>query len=413
LSAFTPLRLPAFRRLAGAYAISRFGDFLALVALAVVVYDRMHSTLATAGLFLALEFVPALFGPALTARLDRIPVRRVLPALYAAEAALFCVLAVLTHSFALAPFLALVAVDGGLGVAARGICRAAVAGALERTGDLRAGNALLNVAAAPSMAIGGAAGGALMVAGGADVALLVNAATFAVGGLLVWGIRELADVDASGEEEGPAAWRARLREAFAYVRATRVVLVLLMAQAGALVFFALTEPIEVPYTRDTLAAGPGGYGALIAAWGVGVVLGSIVYTWIGRQRLQAAVLVATLLQGASYFGLGAAGTIEAACAIAVVGGAGNGAQLAAISTAVQEAIAPAFQARVMSFYEAVTTAAPGIGYVVGGALGTLAGGRAAFVVAGCGVFAVVLVAVAARPWRAAEVPAARAETSPA
>lgn len=413
MSAFAPLRFPAFRRLAGAYAISRFGDFLALVALAVLVYDRMHSTLATAALFLALELVPALFGPALTAGVDRLPIRRVLPALYAAETVIFCVLAVLTHAFALAPFLALVALDGALGVTARGLCRAAIAASLERTGDLRAGNALLNMAAAPSMAIGGAAGGILIVSGGADLALLVNAATFAVGGLLVWEVRQLVQLP-DDEEQAASHWRARLAEALAYVRGSRIVLVLLVAQASVLVFFAMTEPIEVPYTRDTLGAGLGGYGALIAAWGVGVMLGSVVYTWLGRERIQAALLVATLLQGVAFLGLAAATTITAACAIGVLGGAANGAQLAAISTAIQEVIAPAFQARVMTVYEAVTTAAPGIGYIVGGAVGTLAGGRAAFVVAGCGVFAVAALAVMARPWRAPELePTAQPESLPA
>jgi hypothetical protein len=44
----------------------------------------------------------------------------------------------------------------------------------------------------------------------------------------------------------------------------------------------------------------------------------------------------------------------------------------------------------------------------------LAGGRAAFVLAGCGVFAVVALAVAARPWRGpAAEGVAQPETSPA
>jgi predicted MFS family arabinose efflux permease len=231
--------------------------------------------------------------------------------------------------------------------------------------------------------------------------------------VLITGIRRLVLLDA-GPESAAVHWRARLGEAAAYLRDNRPVVVLLLGQAAALIFFALTEPIEVPFTRDTLGAGAGGYGALIAAWGVGVTVGSIVYTWVGWRRLKATVLLATLVQGCAFLGLAASGTIEAACAVAVVGGAANGAQLAAISTAIQEAVAPAFQARVMSFYEAVSTAAPGIGYLIGGALGTLAGGRAAFVVAGLGVFAVVAVVVAARPWRALDIqPTAPPETMPA
>ena len=53
-----PLRIPAFRRLIAVYAINRLGDIVALVAMAIVVWDKTHSVWATTGLFAALEFVP-------------------------------------------------------------------------------------------------------------------------------------------------------------------------------------------------------------------------------------------------------------------------------------------------------------------------------------------------------------------
>jgi predicted MFS family arabinose efflux permease len=275
-----------------------------------------------------------------------------------------------------------------------------VAAVLEPTGQLREGNALLNMAMAPNMAIGGAIG-ALVAAGlGADVALMANAATFVVGSLLVGTARGLPRYDAPGEPEAEH-WRVRLRAAAAYVRRHRTVFILLLGQSAALVFFAMTEPIEVVYTREALGAGPGGYGALIAAWGGGVLIGSFLYTWVGTQRLGMALALSTLLQGGAYLALGVAPDIGSACAIAVVGGVGNGAQIVAIATAIQEAVAIDFQARVMSMYEAVSTAAPGVGYLLGGAVAAAAGtGRAAFLVAGAGVFAVMAVVLAARPWRA-------------
>jgi NAD(P)-dependent dehydrogenase (short-subunit alcohol dehydrogenase family) len=47
------LRDPVFRRLAAAYSVNELGNWLGDVALAVVVYDRTGSALATAALFLA------------------------------------------------------------------------------------------------------------------------------------------------------------------------------------------------------------------------------------------------------------------------------------------------------------------------------------------------------------------------
>src|SRR5205823_5901921 len=69
-SASDPLRDPVFRRLATAYSVNELGNWLGDVALAVVVYDRTRSALATAALFLAARFVPALAAPLAVARLE-------------------------------------------------------------------------------------------------------------------------------------------------------------------------------------------------------------------------------------------------------------------------------------------------------------------------------------------------------
>ena len=71
------------------YTVNEFGDSFAIVALAVLVYDRTGEVAPTAALFLAGKFVPALIAPFLTARLDQVAVRRTLPWLYVIEALVF------------------------------------------------------------------------------------------------------------------------------------------------------------------------------------------------------------------------------------------------------------------------------------------------------------------------------------
>ena len=73
------LHVPAFRRLAASYTLNELGWGFGTVALAVLVFDRTGSALATTALFLGTAFLPALLAPALTARLDRLAVRRALP----------------------------------------------------------------------------------------------------------------------------------------------------------------------------------------------------------------------------------------------------------------------------------------------------------------------------------------------
>jgi predicted MFS family arabinose efflux permease len=411
MTRFSPLRNPAFRRVIAVYAINRLGDMIALIAMAIVVWDRTHSVWATTGLFAALEFVPALAAPALTARLDRLPVARVLATLYVIEAAIFVTLASLTHTFALAPFLLLVAAEGMIAVVTRAICRGSIAAVLEPTGELREGIALLNLAVSPTMALGAIFGAGLVATAGADVALLADAGSFAFGALVIATTRGLPRYEA--EEGEPEHWRPRLAAAVRYMREHRLVMALLLGQGAATAFFAMTEPIEVVYTRDALGGGPGAYGALVATWGVGVIAGNVVYTWLARRSVAGALVASTLTQGAALIALGAAPNIEVACVIAVVGGAANGAQCAALMTALQEATDMDFQTRVMSFFEATVTAAPGIGYLLGGAIAAGAGGRAAFVAAGIGVFAVSGFVAAARPWRATAPRAAAIVEAPA
>jgi hypothetical protein len=64
--------------------------------------------------------------------------------------------------------------------------------------------------------------------------------------------------------------------------------------------------------------------------------------------------------------------------------------VAAIS-AVQELTAATMQARVMSVMESIGAAMPGLGFVLGGIVATVASPRDTFLLAGCGVIAIVVV----------------------
>jgi hypothetical protein len=78
-----------------------------------------------------------------------------------------------------------------------------------------------------------------------------------------------------------------------------------------------------------------------------------------------------------------------------VGGLGNGLYGVLFISAVQQRTSDAFQARVSGLWEALMTAATGMGFIGGGAVAALAGPRAVYVIAGLGGLAVVLT-VAAR-----------------
>jgi len=192
-------------------------------------------------------------------------------------------------------------------------------------------------------------------------------------------------------EPDPGRVRDRVRAGLVYVREKATLRRLIVAQGAAFIFFAAVIPIEVIYSKQTLAAGDSGYGLLLAGWGVGMVLGSIVFAAVRRTSLPVLLFFSTVAVGAGYLGLAAAPTLAVACAVSVVGGAGNGVQWVSVISAVQELTSQGMQARVMSVLESTGAAMPGLGYLFGGLIATAAGPRATFLIAGIGVFAIVAI----------------------
>src|ERR1051325_6166139 len=90
-----PLKRRPFRRLAASYAVNQMGDWMGIVALSVLVFDRTGSAMATATLFIGTRFLPALLAPILVARIEHPPPRFALPLVYCGEAAAFGGLALL------------------------------------------------------------------------------------------------------------------------------------------------------------------------------------------------------------------------------------------------------------------------------------------------------------------------------
>jgi MFS family permease len=400
-----PLKRPLFRRLALTYAVNELGDWMGIVALSVLVYDRTGSAMATAGLFLGTRFLPALIAPVLVAKVEQPPPRFALPVVYCGEAAAFGALALLAgDGFFLAGVVVLATIDGALALTGRALTRAVVAALLEPAGELRSGNAVLNVAFTGSAALGPGIAGLLVAGFGVQSALLLDAASFYA---IAWILFTAGPLPQA--EPDPGLVRDRVRAGLAYIRERPTLRRLLIAQGAAFVFFAAVIPIEVIYSKQTLAAGDSGYGLLLASWGVGMVLGSIVFATVRRAPLPVLLLFSTLVVGAGYLGLAAAPTLALACAASILGGAGNGVQWVSVISAVQELTAQGMQARVMSVLESIGAAMPGVGYLVGGLIASGASPRATFLFAGIGVIAIVLVAA---PILGTKWPELREKTGP-
>jgi hypothetical protein len=378
----------------GSYTVNELGDSVGVVALALLVYQESGKAAATAAFFIAAKFIPAFVAPALTARLDQLELRRTLGRLYAIEALLFAALAyVADGNYLLIIVLGLALLDGTLAVTARGLTRGAVGTLMQPAGLLKEANGLLNVGFAAASVGGAALAGLLVAQFGLSTALAADATSFLVIAMVMRNTSGLPT--AAIEQQG---WRERFRGGLAFARTSSKVRLLLVGESAALVFFTLVVPIEVIYARESLGTTSAGFGLLLAAWGVGIVLGSLCYLLVRSRRPLVLILGSTLAVGLAYCGMSIADTLLVACLFSVLGGAGNGVQWISVVTSLQEATPLDMQARVVGLLESLNAAMPGVGFLLGAIITTIASPRTAYAVAGIGVLVLVALACGVLAW---------------
>lgn len=384
------LRIPVYRRLLAAYALNELAFMVGTVALALLVYRRTGSALGATAFFLASQFIPALISPMAVARLDQRSPQVVLPVLHWLEAAIFVVLAWVAGSgshFSVAAVLALAFLDGVLALTARALTRAATVSVTGAAGLLRDGNAVSNAAFSICFMFGPGLGGTLVAAGSTSLALLVNAAIFAVCGLNLVTAPGLPEPEPDRPEP-----KGRVRAALAYVRGEPEISRLFVLQAIGVLFFTISVPVEVVFASHSLHSGAAGYGGMVSAWGAGAVAGAAVYArWRARPNRE------LIVGGAGFLGLGfvvmaAAPSLAVAIVGAALGGIGNGVESVAARTAIQEEASEGWMAMMMSLYEALFQSVPGAGMLIGGGITALGSPRTALAVAGAGSLAVTVAA---------------------
>ncbi|MBV9606294.1 MAG: MFS transporter [Solirubrobacterales bacterium] len=382
------LKIPVYRRLLAAYALNELAFMVGSVALALLIYRRTGSALGATAFFLAAQFVPALISPMAVARLDQLNPRVVLPILHWFEAAIFVVLAwVASSHFSVAAVLSLAFVDGIIALTARALTRAATVSVTSAAGLLRDGNAVSNATFSMCFMFGPALGGALVVAGGTSAAMLANAAIFTLCGVNLLTARGLPE---PAPTRDPA--KGRVRAALTYLREKPAIRALMLLQAVAVLFFTISVPVEVVFAQHSLHAGAAGYGAMVSAWGAGVVAGAAMFARWRRRPSRELIVGGALSLGLGFLVMASAPTLAVAIVGAALGGVGNGLESVAVRTAIQEEAEERWMAMIMSLYEALFQSVPGAGMLIGGGITALGSPRTALAVAGAGSLAVTAAA---------------------
>ena len=400
-------REPAFRRLFLATLGSGAGTWLALVALEVDVWVRTQSSGWVAALLIADLLPTFLIGILAGPLVDRLSRRKLM---VVSDLVRFAVFAALPFTTSASQVVALAAVAG----IATGFFRPAVYAGLPNLvpdEDLPSANALLQFIDNLTWAVGSIVGGALVAAAGVDAAYWLNACTFLISVVFLYGIPQRL------LQATPAATRghwADLRDGFSLTVRSRALLTVLLAWNVAMLSNAAVNVAEPRLAFRAFDAGKFGLGLMMGCSGIGLAGGAYAASgWIERRGL-ANVYGASLGLMAVGIGLAAAApNVWIAAACVVISGAGNGAAIVCNALLVQRGAPDELRGRAFAVLMSANVAMLTVGMIVAGRVTDVVGPRwvwaAASAAAGlAGVLGLALARSAAKAERTKHEPVAAA-----
>ena len=385
-------RSPSFGYLFLATAGSSIGTYLAAIALTVDVYDRTGSGVWVAALLIA-DFLPiVLIGLLLGPLVDRLSRRRLM---IFSDLVRFGVFAALPFVDSPGAVVALAAVSG---IATGFFLPAVYAGLPNLVPDeeLTNANSLLQTVETLAWMIGPVLGGLMLTAWGTSVPYTVNAVTFIVSAVLVARIPE-----GRLQSQDPLTrghWRdvadgLRLVVTARPLRTVLVVWNVVLLGAGAI------NVAEIVFAKDTLDAGDLGFGAIVAASGVGLAIGSFLAApALGRVGLRRHYVGSIALMGVGWGGAALSGTIWLVVPFVIGGAAGNGAAIICNRLLVQRGAPDQYRGRALATIMSSNYAVLGLAMAAAGVLTDMFGARAIWIAAGAIYLVSALVAQLMTRW---------------
>ena len=384
------LRHRDLRLLFGSMVVSATGSWAYNVALMVFVYDRTQSLAWVSAASLG-RFVPALllsaYAGVVAERFERVRVMVSSDIICCVLQAALAVVVLLDGSVTLAIVLA------GLTAVASAVYLPSVAAMIPQVveeRDLAAANALEGSIENITVIAGPAIGAFLVAFGSAELALAVNAATFAVSALLVRRMTARSTpVDVA--EDGTAGPLRQMIVGAKAIFASAPARVLVAFCALASFVYGTDTVLFVAASDERLGTGPDGFGYLLAGMGVGgVLMAAAVNRLAGSTHLAFIITAGMAVYCLPTALLAVVDDPEVAFAIQVVRGAGTLVVDVLAITALQRSVADDVVARVFGVFFAFVLGAIALGALIAPPVVSLLGLETALVVFAVGPVALAL-----------------------
>jgi MFS family permease len=386
-----------FRKLYVASLISLGGDWFLLVALFSLVLDLTGSGIAVAFVLAAQDLTYFLLSPVGGLLADRLDRRRLMVAADLARAVLvlgFLFVRSSSTVWIAFPLLAVIATFSAVFEPAS----AAALPNLVDAEDLSTANALSGSLWGTMLAVGAALGGLVTAALGRHASIAIDAASFAASAWLIFRVRGAFAEDRQREAE--PGLRAATAETVRYARRDHRVLALLAVKFGWGVAGGVL--VLIPLLAKHLGTGDVGIGLLMAARGVGALIGP----FAGRaslgpndRRMFGVIGVALAVFGLGYALLGLAGGLLLAMPAVAFAHVGGGAQWTLSSYGLQRIVPDHIRGRIFAFDGMLVTLTFGLSSLLTGWLADAVGPR----VTALGMGAVAVVWAATWAWLTTDV----------
>jgi MFS family permease len=385
-------RSPSFGLLFLATAGSSIGTYLAAIALTLDIKARTESGTWVAALLIA-EFLPiVVFGLLLGPLVDRLSRRRLM---IAADLARFGVFAALPFVDSAAAIVALAAVAG----TATGFFRPAASAGLPNLvpdDELANANSLVQTVENAAWMIGPVLGGVMVAVWSPSVAYAVNAVTFLVSAALV---ARIAQSKLQSEESLTSGHWRDVADGVRLVLRARPLRAVLVVWNVVLLGSAAINVAEVFFVQDELDAGDVGFGVIVGASGVGLVIGSFLAApALEKVGLRRHYVGSIALMGLGWGGAAFTNWIWVAVPLVIAGAIGNGAAVICNQLLVQRGVPDRFRGRAFATIMSSTFAVFGLGMAVAGVLVNEYGSRWVWAAGGLSYFVAAVIALAMTRW---------------
>lgn len=370
-----------FRRYYLAAIISFGGDWFLIVALFSLVLEHAGTAMTLAVTVVAQELPFFLMSPIGGALADRLNRKKLMIVTDVARAILCIGFLFVDGPDELWLAFVLLALISSLAAVFDPASGAAIPNLVDRS-DLATANSLGGSAWGTMLAVGAGIGGLVVATLGYRTAFIVDALSFAAS---AWLLSRIARPFAEERRmEHPSVWRATM-DTFAHANQDGRVWAFLSVKGG----FGLAGGVLIfisIFAFDVFDAGATGIGILMAARGIGALVGPFIGRWIAGpddKRLFTAIGLALFTFGISYAAFGLSPSLLVAAPLVMLAHFGGGAQWALSSYGLQKIVPDHIRGRVVAVDFALITLTFGISSVVAGFAADIMGPRLAAMSLAC------------------------------